>query len=504
MHMRATAMQTAVTFRGASEARQCRKLAAAMRTAEHPDAVSIDSGTDVELLEALLKLPGFRPALAERIVALRPFSSKMDMVTRVNEDISVGQARLGPKWLPYLHVAGDTDEKEAYLPQRRGPKRKASVVPAASATDRDDGGRTGSSSSSSPRGSPVALTAHVAPSEPIAASAMVVSSASTAASAPLSVDACAPMESTMSIEDLVNLFDFDGELDAAVASFGEGGSAPPSVCLSIPPSAPAMTATSDTGSRANGHMTALEDEEECDGGDSAGGALHTAEGRLEECSTVAHGACSCLAYASVHAITLLAFAAHLLGVPSFADALLCLLKVLRKRLSRFSISTASTQYFGNDLSSTLHSAMLEHTFVTTRPSVIVFLTLVLVHLVMLSLAMLFDWPKNYPMSTGGRPCTDFQSCIVHAEMHSLTLIAFAMLMMVQSRYCTPRRYQWVMGVSAFLLITLCQHAHPSSPRNAHSCARALPVRVSKRQPKSARESTPERMRACELRVPTDL
>ena len=105
-----------------SHARQARKLAAVLRKDEAPNAIAVNDGTDEELRKRLQDIPLFRAALADRIVALRPFTSKMDLVVRVNEGIACSQARLGPRWLQQLKV-DDSEDKHAYQPRRRGRKK---------------------------------------------------------------------------------------------------------------------------------------------------------------------------------------------------------------------------------------------------------------------------------------------------------------------------------------------------------------------------------------------
>ena len=115
-------------IRDPSQARQDRKLAAALRQEDAPDAVPVNSGTDDELLRALSALPKFRNELAERVVALRPFTSKTDLLERVNEGIETAQARLGPTWIPRLRIDGVAQaeqERAAYLPKRRGRKKQS-------------------------------------------------------------------------------------------------------------------------------------------------------------------------------------------------------------------------------------------------------------------------------------------------------------------------------------------------------------------------------------------
>ena len=93
-----------------SRARQARKLASALRESDAPDAVPVNTGTNEELKQALCRLPGFRVALANRIVELRPFRNKQELLDRVNDGIAITQQRLGPKWLRRLRIEGQGSE----------------------------------------------------------------------------------------------------------------------------------------------------------------------------------------------------------------------------------------------------------------------------------------------------------------------------------------------------------------------------------------------------------
>ena len=89
--------------RTSSEARQMRKLAAALRQPPQPGAVDVNVGSDENLLQQLTRIRKLPRAAAQRIVALRPFSSRTDLITRVNASMEK-QNRLGPSYSSYSFV----------------------------------------------------------------------------------------------------------------------------------------------------------------------------------------------------------------------------------------------------------------------------------------------------------------------------------------------------------------------------------------------------------------
>lgn len=89
-----------------SEARQIRKLAAAMRKPPERDAVDVNAHDDAALLHLLAQIRKLPTSVAKRIVALRPFVSRTDLVQRVNAASSSKQDRLGPAFIPKLCVPG--------------------------------------------------------------------------------------------------------------------------------------------------------------------------------------------------------------------------------------------------------------------------------------------------------------------------------------------------------------------------------------------------------------
>ena len=89
-----------------SAARQMRKLAAALRHPPRPDAVDVNTASDKILLQQLGCVPKLPSAVAQRIADLRPFTCRMDLVTRVNANVAEKRRRLGPSFLPMLRVDG--------------------------------------------------------------------------------------------------------------------------------------------------------------------------------------------------------------------------------------------------------------------------------------------------------------------------------------------------------------------------------------------------------------
>ena len=89
-----------------SAARRMRKLAAALRHPPRPDAVDVNTASDKILLQQLGCVPKLPRAVAQRIADLRPFTCRMDLVTRVNANVAEKRRRLGPSFLPMLRVDG--------------------------------------------------------------------------------------------------------------------------------------------------------------------------------------------------------------------------------------------------------------------------------------------------------------------------------------------------------------------------------------------------------------
>jgi len=58
-------------------------------------ALDVNAGTAAECLEHLRRLPRVSDSMAERIVALRPFKDKADLISRVNADQSSSAAHIG-------------------------------------------------------------------------------------------------------------------------------------------------------------------------------------------------------------------------------------------------------------------------------------------------------------------------------------------------------------------------------------------------------------------------
>ena len=67
-----------------SEARHTRKLAAALRQPPRPDAIDVNASDSTVLLQRLARVRKLPNTVARRIVELRPFASRTDLVFRIN------------------------------------------------------------------------------------------------------------------------------------------------------------------------------------------------------------------------------------------------------------------------------------------------------------------------------------------------------------------------------------------------------------------------------------
>lgn len=85
---------------------QKRKIAAALREPPLSDAVVVNTGSDADLLERLNCVRNLPTDTAQRIVQLRPFASRMDLVTRVNAGVAEKRMRIGPAVIARLFVEG--------------------------------------------------------------------------------------------------------------------------------------------------------------------------------------------------------------------------------------------------------------------------------------------------------------------------------------------------------------------------------------------------------------
>lgn len=87
-------------------ARQKRKLHAALRLPPQQDAVDVNDADDAALLQALAQIRKLPSSVAKRIVALRPFNSRTELISRVNASSVSKKDRIGPKFIPMLRVDG--------------------------------------------------------------------------------------------------------------------------------------------------------------------------------------------------------------------------------------------------------------------------------------------------------------------------------------------------------------------------------------------------------------
>ena len=471
-----------------STARQMRKLAAALRKEEHTDAVSVNAGTDEELRKSLAGIPGFRLVIAERIIEHRPFTSKSDMLQRVNEGILTAQSRLGPKWMPYLHIAGSPDDRVAWLPLRRGPKRKAptpscvDAAPPTFPTHDDSSGRTGHSGSQSEGSQRSTTTTTVLEHNDQQPDYGVAVSCSAAELDMLLA------HFVSNLDGLSELAPFPEAVPAEAASVAPSSSFvptfPPSppVTLSHAGSRPAShvgnettmhpapgTADLESGARAGGGPPAATATAQSDGAPTT-----TRFGMVRRgCSRVGAASRTSLLVVSLLVIDGSAFTAQLMGLAHVADCLLCARDALcvgtdgsapvlcekcgcvhNRRVFQVGGEGCRWSSVG------VHRELWQHTLKTTRPPMTCALVFGVVHFSMLSLAMIFDW-QWYPQSTGS-----VLDWVAHAEMHSLTLLIFGMLFFLRSHLCTAWTYQWVMCACTVVAITICTrppHDRPVPP-----------------------------------------
>jgi hypothetical protein len=514
-----------------SEARQARKLAASLRKPDLPDAVDVNSGNDGELRAKLSQIPGFRIGLIERIVLLRPFTSKLDLITRVNEGIVVSQSRLGPKFLPHLH-AGALYEPELFKPQRRGPKTKAKAKahpqPEAAAHAQDDssmcsidmldlmmceptaahGGSSNSTTSPLPTDDSAGEVGASSAQEgndhdplPVSATEHLLARV---------VDALAPhmrdlephddlhsalRDALFAIEPVENpiasnLFS-TAPLVASEPTPSEGLPAPSEPALTFPPSPPVTESSAVSARGHDARPCETSPDHWAEDGRAVDAVADAEEGRAKHAGGAAVGARSAYAsstsalraHTSVAFLTvvqmalvplsLVAFLAHLISLPSLTDATLRARgRAVRATLSlvgmpeREAAATKALQserpWFFEDApvdSRAIHRELCELTFRTIHRPFIYLLAVAAIHLTMLSLGMLvIDISGWYPRATGVRPI-NAHTLAHHLEQHSIALIVFAELVFVRSRFCTARTLHMSLVVATFTAITI--HAYPA-------------------------------------------
>ena len=93
--------------------RRRQHAATAALAASADDAVNVNDGTNEELRERLLGVEQLPAIVRERLIALRPFSSKADMLQRVNHGQPSARLRIGAKLAQKLHVAGAANHQPA-------------------------------------------------------------------------------------------------------------------------------------------------------------------------------------------------------------------------------------------------------------------------------------------------------------------------------------------------------------------------------------------------------
>ena len=478
-------------IRDPSQARQDRKLAAALRQEDAPDAVPVNSGTDDELLRALSALPKFRNELAERVVALRPFTSKTDLLERVNEGIETAQARLGPTWIPRLRIDGVAQaeqERAAYLPKRRGRKKqsdprdleeehapeKRTKLTSVISTTASSAGGSGSGSPSSPEPNEESEP-HVAQGESDDEALLdcsVSTVASTATCSMLSSASAAPLElPNEALDVLLDQLLAPGdlaavEIDAAdEAASLDGGSShggirpvSGSVARTFPPSPPATTVNIE-----------VVDVPDQISGLSEWSRSDAHKSRRLVCM---RGAASVI----VLTVEFLAFLGQLIEVAFICDPLRRASLALATRWQVWEGlrrgphckegAAAELQepqqepqapgglFFFSPETPTCRQMIAErkkHTHAITRvPTAIVFVAAT-VYLCMLSLAILFDWPW-YPRSLGWTLWET--SAMRQVQTHTISALSLIFVAYLCSRWCTPRTYDVVLTAYITAICTL--------------------------------------------------
>ena len=103
--LRPPRMASSSTTSRAADRRRQRAASAALAATDADDAVDVNNGTDAELRERLLGVRLLPASVLERIIALRPFDGKADMLQRVNDGQPSARQCIGAKLAQKLHVA---------------------------------------------------------------------------------------------------------------------------------------------------------------------------------------------------------------------------------------------------------------------------------------------------------------------------------------------------------------------------------------------------------------
>ena len=93
------------TWSRALSLRRHRAKRAALATTSE-EAVSVNAGSDASLRQRLGNVKQLPVCVVDRIVALRPFNSKQDMLQRVNEGRLSARQCIGRQLARKLHVGG--------------------------------------------------------------------------------------------------------------------------------------------------------------------------------------------------------------------------------------------------------------------------------------------------------------------------------------------------------------------------------------------------------------
>ena len=178
---------------------------------------------------------------------------------------------------------------------------------------------------------------------------------------------------------------------------------------------------------------------------------------------------SCVAKALALMIELVAFVFHLAALPRSADFLRRAGQVVLTR-EQVSVLPASMLFYEGSCHS-LHADLRSQTFSASWRILKVIFVLWSGNVVMLSLAMLFDWPW-YPRSVGAVGFNTPAELRLHATSHIMTGLTLLMtLFLFSTRCCTAETYQWVLlGYVATLVTLYAMPFERIDPRHTHGCA----------------------------------
>ena len=111
-----------------AEARRRQRAAVAAAAPPVDGAVDVNLGSDEELRKSLGAVMQLPQSIADRIVLLRPFSSKADLLERVNAEQPSARQCIGVKLAVQLYVSTSDAEQEPEVSRKRGTGRPTDPV----------------------------------------------------------------------------------------------------------------------------------------------------------------------------------------------------------------------------------------------------------------------------------------------------------------------------------------------------------------------------------------